>query len=97
MNCKICKSKMQKIFGAKIMNKYEIDYFYCQNCGFLQTEEPYWLDEAYKDSITVTDTGYMQRNIYQSEITTILLLMFFNYKKKFLDYGGVWCVCKAYA
>jgi hypothetical protein len=53
--------------------------------------------EAYKDPITLTDTEYMQRNIYQSEITTILLLMFFNYKKKFLDYGGVWCVCKAYA
>jgi len=89
VNCQICKSKMQKIFDAKIMNKYEIDYFYCQNCGFLQTEEPYWLDEAYKDPITLTDTGYMQRNIYLSKITTILLLMFFDYKKKFLDYGGV--------
>jgi len=88
MNCKICKSKIQKIFDAKIMNKYKIDYFYCQNCGFLQTEEPYWLDEAYKDPITVTDTGYMQRNIYLSKITTILLLMFFDYKKKFLDYAG---------
>ena len=88
MNCKICKSKMQKIFDAKIMNKYEIDYFYCQNCGFLQTEEPYWLDEAYKDPIPITDTGYMQRNIYLSKITTILLLIFFDYKKKFLDYAG---------
>jgi hypothetical protein len=88
MNCKICKSKIQKIFDAKIISKYKIDYFYCQNCGFLQTEEPYWLDEAYKDPITLTDTGYIQRNIYLSKITTILLLMFFDYKKKFLDYGG---------
>jgi len=44
--------------------------------------------EVYKDPITVTDTGYMQRNIYLSKITTILLLIFFDYKKKFLDYAG---------
>jgi anaerobic selenocysteine-containing dehydrogenase len=88
MICKVCGFKTDKIFDAKIMSKYKIDYFYCQNCGFLQTEEPYWLDEAYKHSITVTDTGYMQRNIYLSKITTILLLMFFDYKKKFLDYAG---------
>jgi hypothetical protein len=88
MNCKICDSKTEKIFDAKLINKYKIDYFYCQNCGFLQTEEPYWLNEAYKDPITLTDTGYMQRNIHLSKITTILLLIFFDYKKKFLDYGG---------
>jgi hypothetical protein len=88
MNCKVCGSEIEKIFNAKIMNKYQIDYFYCQNCGFLQTEEPYWLDEAYKEPITLTDTGYMQRNINLSKLITIILLLFFDYRKKFLDYAG---------
>jgi len=88
MKCKICNNSSTKVFDAKIMNKYQIDYFYCSNCGFLQTEEPYWLDEAYKDPITLADSGYLQRNIYLSKVVTTLLILFFDYKKKFLDYGG---------
>jgi hypothetical protein len=88
MYCKICGKKAEKIFDAKILGKYKINYFYCNNCGFLQTEEPYWLDEAYKDPITLTDTGYMQRNLYLSRKVTALLTLFFDYKKKFLDYAG---------
>lgn len=72
MNCKICNSKTEKIFDAKLMDKYKINYFYCQNCGFLQTEEPYRLDETYKNPIILTNTGYMQRNIHLSKITIIL-------------------------
>jgi len=88
MRCKVCTNKVEKIFDAKIMNKYKIDYFYCRSCGFLQTEEPYWLDEAYKEPITLTDTGYMQRNINLSKMVATILLLFFDYKRKFLDYAG---------
>jgi hypothetical protein len=88
MDCKVCKAKTEKIFDAKIMNKYKIDYFYCKNCGFLQTEDPYWLDEAYKDPITLTDTGYMQRNINLSKMVATILLLFFDFRRKFLDYAG---------
>jgi len=35
MDCKVCKAKTEKVFDAKIMNKYKTDYFYCKNCGFL--------------------------------------------------------------
>jgi hypothetical protein len=88
MICKICKTETEKIFDAKIMNKYKIDYFYCQNCGFLQTEGPYWLTEAYKKPINISDTGYLQRNIFLSKKVTILLFFFFDKNKKFLDYAS---------
>lgn len=73
---------------ARIMNKYDISYFYCENCGFLQTEEPYWLDEAYSESINVSDTGYIRRNINLPQKLTILLSLFFDKNGKFLDYAG---------
>ena len=25
------------------MNKYQVNYLHCKNCGFLTTENPYWL------------------------------------------------------
>ena len=88
MNCKICGQDNKKIFNAKILNKYDIEYFHCDNCGFLQTEEPYWLVEAYSESINNSDTGYIIRNIYLSKIITVLISMLFDKKEKFLDYAG---------
>jgi hypothetical protein len=88
MNCKICKQKNESVFSGKILNKYNIKYYYCSNCGFLQTEEPYWLDEAYSESINVSDTGYMQRNINLFQKLTILFSLFFDKNGKYLDYVG---------
>lgn len=88
MKCKICNSLVNEIFSACILGKYNVKYFYCSFCEFLQTEEPYWLTEAYSQPITLSDTGILQRNIYLSEIMTILLSLFFNKFGKYLDYGG---------
>lgn len=88
MTCKICNQQTKQIFTAKMLNKYDITYFHCEHCGFLQTEEPYWLDEAYGETINVSDTGYMQRNINLSQKLTILLALFFDKNGKFLDYAG---------
>ncbi|MDQ5767542.1 class I SAM-dependent methyltransferase [Thiothrix subterranea] len=88
MICKICTKKSEKLFQAKIINKHYIDYFHCNHCGFLQTEEPHWLEEAYSESINVSDTGYVQRNLMLSKKLTILLSLFFDKDRKFLDYAG---------
>lgn len=88
MRCKICNQESSVFFTEKVLAKYDVDYFYCKNCGFLQTEEPYWLEEAYGDSINVSDTGYMARNLYFAKVMTILLPIFFDKKGSFLDYAG---------
>jgi hypothetical protein len=71
-----------------ILNKYDIKYYHCVNCGFLQTEESYWLNEAYDESINISDTGIMSRNIHLSKITTLILYFFFDKNNKFLDFAG---------
>lgn len=86
--CRICNKENKSIFSAKILNKYYIKYYYCSNCGFLQTEEPYWLQEAYNESINVSDTGIMSRNLNLLKISTLLIYFFFDKNKKFLDFAG---------
>lgn len=88
MTCRICNKKNDHIFDATILNKYNIKYYHCQTCGFLQTEEPYWLEESYAESINISDTGYMQRNLNLSKKLTVLLSILFKKDAKFLDYAG---------
>ena len=88
MNCKICQSETKLAFTAKVLNKYEVHYFKCGNCGFTFTEEPYWLEESYKSPINVVDTGILARNLYFGKVVSSLIFFFFNKDGKFLDYAG---------
>lgn len=88
MECKICGEKTNVIFNAKVLYKYDVDYFQCQTCSFGQTESPYWIEEAYVSSMNLSDTGVMYRCERMSKITTSLLFLFFKTKGKFLDYAG---------
>ena len=86
--CKICGSVTHLVFNAKILFKYDVDYFQCKNCEFVQTEKEYWLEEAYQNSMNLTDTGIMRRNQRFSKITASLIHLFFNKRLNFLDYAG---------
>lgn len=88
MNCKMCEQHNKPIFKTKILNKYNIEYFYCSNCGFMQTEEAFWLNEAYEESINVSDTGILARNLYLSDISSLIINFFFDKDKKYLDFAG---------
>lgn len=87
MNCPICNTQMKQVQNGKILNKYDISYYQCQNCFVLTTEKPYWLEEAYSQSINDTDTGLIGRNINLAKIVSIVCYYGFN-DKTFLDYGG---------
>ena len=86
--CDICGNIMNPVFLGRIMNKYEIQYYQCNNCEYVCTEEPYWLQEAYVDTINYTDTGILRRNLYFSKVSSCLLFFLFSQKEKCLDYGG---------
>jgi len=88
LKCKVCESNSHHFAQGKIMGKYDVDYFQCSNCGFVQTEEPYWLEEAYSQPIASSDVGLAFRNLSFSQITQNLLFNFFNHQSRFLDYGG---------
>jgi hypothetical protein len=88
MICKICNKDNLSCFSGIILNKYEVEYYQCSNCNFVQTEEPYWLDEAYSKSINVSDTGYIARNVFYSKKAAVLLYLLFGKKANFLDFAG---------
>lgn len=88
MNCKICSSNSDYFANGKILCKYEIKYFKCRNCGFIQTEDPYWLNEAYTEAINKSDVGLVGRNLFLSNISKAVICAFFKVDEKFIDYGG---------
>lgn len=88
MNCKICKNKVDNLFNVKVLGKYAVQYFRCENCEYIFTEEPYWLEEAYSRAINIYDTGILERNLYFRKLVSILIYFFYNRREKFLDYAG---------
>lgn len=86
--CKICQTESSYVFTGRILRKYDVKYYHCCECGFLQTEDPYWLEEAYCRSINICDTGLLQRSLTNSSVVTILISLLFNSKSSFLDYAG---------
>lgn len=88
MNCKICKEITAPLGLATILNKYDVQYYCCPSCGFVQTEAPYWLEEAYSEAIAKADIGLVGRNVYGSEHAKLLISAFFDDRGKFIDYGG---------
>jgi hypothetical protein len=88
MLCKICLSTISAMATARILKRYDIQYYSCDTCGFIQTETPYWLNEAYSEVIGQSDIGLIGRNIVFSKITALVIALFFNPDSTFLDYGG---------
>lgn len=91
MKCRICSNISHHLFFKNLLGKYKVAYHQCKQCGFLQTEEPYWLEEAYNSgAISALDTGILSRNISLRHKTQhILHKLFADFKDfKALDYGG---------
>jgi len=88
MNCKICNSVVHKIAEQLILQKHNISYYQCPNCLLIQTEEPYWLQEAYGNVITKLDIGIISRNLFLKEQIPLIIDAFFPESKIMVDYGG---------
>ncbi len=88
MHCKICDTPSTFFFSTKVLNKYDVDYFQCPSCGFVQTEEPYWIEEAYNSPITASDIGILMRNEMLVQLAGNIIVTFFDHDAKFLDYGA---------
>jgi hypothetical protein len=77
------------LFGkAQVLKKYSVQYFRCDNCGFIQTESPFWLKEAYASAIARQDVGIMHRNLLNSEVTSSVLNLLFPKAANCVDFGA---------
>jgi len=88
MKSKITGQDATFLFETKILNKHNIKYYQCNQTGFIQTEEPYWLEEAYSSAITKLDVGLAYRNLRLADIVSKVILKHFDRKGLFLDYAG---------
>ena len=86
--CRVCNKTVEAIFSTVLLQKHSAQFFKCSQCGYVQTEDPHWLEEAYESTITDSDTGMIIRNLWFRNITTTLIYFLFNNKGKFLDCGG---------
>ena len=67
--CRVCKTPVKAIFKSVLLQKYSTQYYHCNNCGYVQTGEPFWLEEAYNMPINKSDTGMIMRNYWFRNIT----------------------------
>jgi len=89
MKCKICDGTVRHLFVKKVLHKYDVAYFQCSACHFIQAEEPYWLPEAYENAIARLDVGLVWRSERLTPIVTTLIRTFIPERDaRFLDYGG---------
>jgi hypothetical protein len=84
--CRLCSGQLKSKFKARILRKYDIDYFECQNCRSLQTERPFWIDEAYDHNLSNLDTGAAQRNLQNLSASFIVSKLF--RLTNAIDFGG---------
>jgi hypothetical protein len=88
MKSKITGGETTLLFTAVILSAHHVSFYRCNDTGFIQTEEPYWLAEAYSSAITKLDVGLVMRNQNLVDIAGPLLLRYFNHEGTFLDYAG---------
>jgi 2-polyprenyl-3-methyl-5-hydroxy-6-metoxy-1,4-benzoquinol methylase len=89
MACKICNGEQTHLFVKKVLRKYDVGYYQCKNCNFIQTDEPFWLPEAYESAINHEDIGTSSRSVICTEsLTALFSLCGFDRNKKYLDYGA---------
>lgn len=88
VSCKVCGTPSVFFGETDVLKKYLVQYFRCERCGFIQTESPYWLEEAYSSAIAMQDVGIMQRNLANCEITSAVLNLLFPKVSGAVDFGG---------
>lgn len=88
MKCAICSGGTSVAFRHQVLGKFQARYFYCDTCGYLRTEDPFWLEDAYKSAIAATDTGLVQRNLGTARLLSGLLLWIFGRHGRYLDAAG---------
>ncbi len=86
--CKICRNVSEHVFNKMILFKYDVSFFKCSVCGFMQTEEPYWISEAYSSPLSATDTGLIMRPMNFSKVAESVIMKCCDPLGIFLDYGG---------
>jgi hypothetical protein len=87
--CRLCGNNTRLLFSQRVLFKHDVSYFRCDICDLIQSETPYWLDEAYKSALTMTDTGAIARNALCAQLTSVIArLIGITPTSTCADFGG---------
>jgi hypothetical protein len=86
ISCRLCGAHAIYRFSLQVLHKHTVAYFECESCHSLQTEQPYWISEAYVSNLAILDTGAAQRNL--ANLAATYLVAHVLRLKNVLDYGG---------
>lgn len=85
--CRLCAAAAEAVFTKTLLDRYRVTFFRCTTCESLESECPYWLDEAYKSVLAGSDTGAVYRSLTcHAAIVSIARIL--HIRGAFLDYGG---------
>lgn len=87
IKCRVCAASARFLFDAELLRR-QVSYYECDHCGYVQTESPTWLEEAYESSINLGDTGILQRNARNTKIVIVALCLLKQLKSKVVDCAG---------
>jgi hypothetical protein len=88
MKCRLCNRDGRALFCAQVLDRYSVWFYYCEQCGFLETEDPFWLEESYTAPINLEDTGILQRNIHLADVCSAILPLFMGKSARCVDFAG---------
>lgn len=91
--CRLCHGRTNFAFSLQILRQYAVAFLRCDKCLSLQSETPFWLQEAYSKSTASIDPGAARR-ILNSYVLTRILAKLFHCQRLF-DFGaGTGLMCR---
>ena len=85
--CRVCGAAAPFIFSQAVLGR-PVSYFDCGACGYVQTEMPYWLDQAYSSAINDVDTGILWRNSLNLRRVVMTLVALGRLHGTVIDHAG---------
>jgi len=85
--CRVCGQPSRHLFDGPLL-QHRVGYFDCADCGYVQTETPYWLDQAYLEAINRSDTGLLRRNGRNTSMVLAMLMLVSRLDARVIDCAG---------
>ena len=85
--CRVCATHATALFSGPLLGR-TVQYFECPHCGYVQTETPTWLEEAYAEPINRSDTGLLRRNVRNASMVIRVLMLLGRLRGQVIDCAG---------
>jgi hypothetical protein len=85
--CRVCRGASTYVFSQPVLGR-PVRYFDCAVCGYVQTQTPDWLEEAYSRAINDVDTGIMMRNRLNVGRVVMTLVALRRLRGRVTDHAG---------